>query len=125
MIYLIPLPFLIELIGDWYLIKKGKKDIPLWVRIAMIAIVSHTIRFEGGDLQVIILVKHALLATAPFAFFDNILAWMRGKRGLDYQGQSKWYDRVFIAWLTKKLTPKGVLIARGVLCLVLVILGLT
>lgn len=119
MIYLIPLPFLIELIGDWYLIKKGKKDIPLWVRIAMIAIVSHTIRFEGGELQVIILVKHALLATAPFAFFDNLLAWMRGKRGLDYEGKTKAWDK-FLA----RFNPHFLLLIRGLVAAGLVAFGL-
>ena len=116
------IPFLIEVVGDAYLIKEGKKDLPLSLRILMVAAVG--VQQIGLD-AVLISVPDMALATAPFCFFDNILAWLRGKRGLDYQGQTKWYDRVLMKAINKKLNPRVVLLLRGVGAAGLLYFGLT
>lgn len=116
MIYLIPLPFLIELFGDWILIGKGRKDIPLWARAVMIVAVSleslalSTTAFNNHDIA---------LACAPFCFFDNVLAWLRGKRGLDYEGKTKAWDK-FLA----RFNPRFLVIVRGIICASLITFGL-
>jgi len=109
------LPFLIELFGDWWLIRKGKKDIPLWVRVVLVALVSLV---SVGSLITFSLSK-ILLASAPFALFDPALSWLRGKRGLDYVGQTKWWDK-FVG----KFNPRFVLWVRIILFVLTVTLGL-
>ena len=113
---MLTLPFIIELIADWWLIRNGKKDLPLWLRIFMIAGVG----IESVTLSSVALdVPGMALAVAPFAFFDNILAWMRGKRGLDYHGKTKAYDR-FI----NRFNPRFLLVIRGLVFVGLVTFGL-
>lgn len=116
MIYTKPIPFIVELIGDWWLIRKGKKDLPLWLRIFMIAGVG----IESVSMSSVALdVPDMAIAVAPFAFFDNILSWMRGKRGLDYEGKTKGWDK-FLA----RFNPRFLLFIRGLVFAGLVAFGL-
>jgi len=127
------IPFLIEVVGDALLIRKGKKDISFTWRCVMVAVASiWAARSEflaflvtvdvGVGLEVL---KSVALTSTPFFFFDNVLAWARGKRGLDYQGQTKWYDRVLMKAINKKLNPRVVLLLRGVGAAGLLYFGLT
>lgn len=110
------IPFVVELIADWWLIRKGRKDLPLWLRIFMIAGVG----VESVSLSSVALdVPDMALAVAPFAFFDNLLAWMRGKRGLDYEGKTKAWDK-FLA----RFNPHFLLVIRGLVAAGLVAFGL-
>jgi|SRR5690606_374928 hypothetical protein len=110
------IPFLIEVVGDAYLIKEGKKDLPLSLRILMVAAVG--VQQIGLD-AVLISVPDMALATAPFCFFDNILAWLRGKRGLDYEGKTKGWDKILA-----KFNPHFLMVVRGLVCAGLVAFGL-
>lgn len=81
---LAPLPFLIELIGDYLLIKADQKDIHfLWRVVLLVAL------WLVADLGV------CLLATALFCFFDPALNLLRGKKWY-YQSTTngKLWDRV-------------------------------
>lgn len=68
-------PFIIELIADWQLIKAGKKDIPLWLRVVLIGLCS-TETFWVLTIPV----SNLCLAWAPFCLFDPLLNKLRGKK---------------------------------------------
>lgn len=106
--WLLVLPFLIELFGDDYLIKKEKKDISIWVRIFMILVICLPI--PGNPL------KPLIIATLPYVFFDPAINLLRGKKLL-YSGKTKKYDLflgMFNPWL--------VLLARVVCFIVLLVI---
>lgn len=94
------IPFAVESIGDNYLIRKGKKDIPLSVRVGLVIACSIVdISWQGFTVSF----AEVALCTAPFAWFDPVLNKLRGKR-LDYQGQTKdwdvkWLSRIHRDWL--------------------------
>lgn len=94
MIHLTPLPFLIESIGDNYLIRKGKKDIPLSVRVGLV-IACSIVDIDSHGFTVSF--AEVALCTSLFAWFDPLLSWLRGKRGRDYVGKTKFYDQ----WLSR------------------------
>ena len=117
MIYaLLQLPFLTILLGDYFLIKAGKKDIQWYWQCAI------------GAAFVLILTDHRdeiLPATAvaimPFCFFDLALNGLR-RKPWHYQGENqKPWDRA-IKWLTGRggLSHELVLIGR-VICFGLLI----
>lgn len=108
MILILILPLIVELFGDYYLISKGKKDIPSWFRVVMILFVGLVV---PGNL-----IKHIILSTIPFAFFDPLLNILRGKPIL-YSGKTKMYD-LFLA----KFNPWLVLVGRVVFVVVLLVL---
>lgn len=97
-------PFLLELFTDWQLIKAGRKDLPLWLRVVLIGVCS-TETFWVLTIPV----SNLCLACAPFFFFDNLLAWLRKKRGFDYQGQTKNYDK----WISR-FNPYALMVLRCV-----------
>jgi hypothetical protein len=96
------LPFILELFADYLLIRGKRKDLALWLRVILIGLCSTetlwTLTIPPSNL---------CLAVAPFFFFDNLLAWMRGKRGFDYEGKTKAYDK----WLTR-FNPYALMVLR-------------
>jgi len=120
MTYLVLLiPFIIEVIADPLLIKAGKKDLPLWLRIVLVFICSSYWYFEPwyqpefeGSFQ-----RMALCASL-FMFFDPALNKLRGKPW-DYTGKTKDYD----VW-TGRINPWALLAARVIGFVVLLIYGL-
>lgn len=117
--YFLPVsPFLTEIITDYVMIHiKGKADwFNLWHRIGMIIGVVLILILLGFNTWQDI-VKALALASLPYCFFDPILSWLRKKRGLDYQGQTKNWDK----WYTR-YNPYAVMTAR-IIC-ACVLLGL-
>lgn len=115
--YLLPLStFQFELAVDWIWIYLKKKPdwFKLWHRALMItaSIVLVIVLSSGITWQEI--AKALILACWPYCFFDNLLAWMRKKRGLDYKGQTKDWDK----WYTN-FNPYAVMTVRILVALVL------
>jgi hypothetical protein len=73
---MIPLiPFIFELLLDFFLIKWNKKDLPLWLRVILIGLCS------TETLWVLTIPPSNLcLAVAPFVWFDIALNKLRKKR---------------------------------------------
>ncbi len=107
-IAILSLPFIIELFGDYYLISKGKKDIPSWFRVIMVLFVGLVV---PGNL-----LNNLIISTIPYAFFDPLLNVLRGKPVL-YSGKTKMYD-LFLA----KFNPWLVLVGRVVSVVVLLVI---
>ena len=84
---ILTLPFLIELFGDWWLIKHGRKDIPSWARAVMMAVA--VIVLSGSLTEYL---KSSIIALLPYCFFDPTLNLLRGLNIL-YEGKTKAYDR--------------------------------
>jgi hypothetical protein len=99
----IPLiPFTLELFADYFLIRGQRKDLALWLRVILIGLCS------TETLWVLTIPPSNLcLAVAPFFFFDNLLAWMRAKRGFDYEGKTKAYDK----WVAR-FNPYALMVFR-------------
>ena len=104
-------PFLIELFGDWWLIKHGRKDIPSWARVIMMAVA--VIALSGSFTEYL---KASIIALLPYCFFDPALNLLRGLNIL-YQGKTKAYDR-FLA----KFDVGAVFLARIALFYALIII---
>ena len=105
---LLPITFLFELYADRWLIYKGKKDVHILWRVAMVAAVSletlswQKITFNMGFLA---------LASAPFMLFDPALNVLRfGWKKWDYSGKTKNYDLKL-----SKINPVALLVGRIVL----------
>ena len=107
------LPFLFELIADWQLIKRGKRDLHWGWRPFMflptaidysVSTWSH-VEFSTGAL---------LLCVAPFFFFDIVLNKLLGK-SWDYLNNTKFWDRNLL-----RLNPVFLLVLRftaaGLIC---------
>lgn len=79
-----PLPFLFELVGDYLLIRAGRKDIPFAWRVVLLV-----------ALWLVAGLGVCLLATALFCFFDPALNKLRGKKWY-YQSTTngKLWDRL-------------------------------
>ncbi len=119
--HLIPLiPFIAELTLDhWYIVRLKKQDIfDLGHRTLAVITCALLVVFFGNEAILFykwkIMLRSLILGTIPFMYFDNILAWLRGKRGLDYQGKSKKYD----LWLAR-VNPYSLLIVRTVIAALL------
>lgn len=115
MIALLFLPFIIELFGDAYLIKKGKKDISaLWRAIGTTLFCIMALLLSPNESFIIRFIKNAIIALLPYCFFDPALNILR-KKGLCYNGKTKAYDRFlseFPCWfiLIARFTAYGALI---------------
>lgn len=105
---LLPVPFLFELYADRWLIHKGKKDIHILWRVAMVAAVSiETLSWQ----QVTFNMGFLALAVAPFMLFDPALNVLR-------YGWRKWYKPAVTKNWDKRLSsinPVALLVARFVL----------
>ena len=101
------LPFLIELFGDAWLIKRGRKDISSLVRALMIIVIAFGYNDWHGY------TKALIIALMPYCFFDPALNLLR-KKGLCYNGKTKAYDKFlseFPCWFLfiARVTALGVL----------------
>ena len=84
-------PFLIELFGDWMLIKNGNKDIHWGWRVIMIAASGIKI-IEHGFMQIDL--HQIALSVSLFCFFDPALNVLRfGFKRWSYRGETKWWDK--------------------------------
>lgn len=115
--HLIPLlPFFFEIILDyWYIVRLKKQDIfDIGHRTLAVITCALLVVFMGNEAILVykwkILLRGLILGTIPFMYFDNILAWLRGKRGLDYAGKTKPFD----LWLAR-FNPYTLLIIRTVI----------
>ena len=83
------IPFTIELILDFILINKGKKDLHWGWRIPMILLVSIS-SIVTPDVSISL--ESLILCLLPYCFFDIILNKLRGKPW-DYLNNTKFWDR--------------------------------
>lgn len=104
-------PFIIELFGDYWLIKKGKRDISIWWRTIMVVVFSALCLGVPGDY-----LKNVIVALMPYTFFDPCLNLLRGKK-LTYSGKTKEYD-LFLSMFP----PWVVLVGRLVFVVVLLVI---
>lgn len=111
------LPFAVEIIWDYLLIKSGKPDvIRLKHRTAMIAGSVLVYAILQADMTFIKLDKALIVAVLPFVFFDPILNILRGKNW-GAPASSKGWDR----WLSKYDSEK-VMYARILVAVCLIVL---
>ena len=87
------IPWAIELVADALLIKRGKRDLSVGIRILMIALVSLDFSGELVMIGPSFDIKQIVLSVSWFAFFDPVLNLLRGLK-VDYNGQTKWYDKM-------------------------------
>ena len=106
---ILTLPFLIELFGDWWLIKHGRKDIPSWARAIMMAIA--VIALSGSLTEYL---KSSIIALLPYCFFDPTLNLLRCLMLL-YEGKTKQYDK-----LLAQFDSAAILVGRVVLFVILI-----
>jgi len=107
------IPFLIELLGDAWLISKKKKDIHWTVRCCLIVVVC--LVYGWGDVGQT--VRGLVLSVAPFCFFDVLLNVLR-KKNWYYLGTKKWDT------FLKKFNPWFLLVVRMILFIGCLIIGL-
>jgi hypothetical protein len=101
MIFLTQLPFLIELFGDWQLIKNGKPDIHWGTRLIMILLVSiDYTQLSWG--QIVVIPSQFVACLILYPFFDNFLNKLMGW-DWRYLGNTKGWDMRL-----KKLHPQAV-----------------
>jgi hypothetical protein len=109
------LPFIIELFGDYWLIKKGKRDLSAISRVVLISIVCWAVSY-GFPGSTIIPIKYLIIAVLPYSVFDPCLNLLRGKKLL-YSGKTKEYD-LFLSMFP----PWVVLVGRLVFVVVLLVI---
>jgi hypothetical protein len=109
------LPFIIELFGDYWLIKKGKRDLSAISRVVLISIACWVVSY-GFPGSPIIPIKYLIIAVLPYSVFDPCLNLLRGKKLL-YSGKTKGYD-LFLAMFP----PWVVLVGRLVFVVVLLVI---
>lgn len=111
-------PFLFELYADRWLIHKGKKDVPSWVRAVLIVLFSFDYRIEDWIIYCSFHsdenMRWVALSIAPFMFFDYALNKLRGKRW-DYSGKTKAYDRELAKYNPVALLVGRIILAAGLL----------
>lgn len=90
------IPFVIEVIGDAFLIRRGNKDIHWTVRVLLIVIVS-LVYGDGDCMQVL---RGFILACIPFPLFDPLLNVVRfgSFKKWNYIGRTKQWDKIFQHW---------------------------
>ena len=110
---ILTLPFLIELFGDWWLIKHGRKDIPTWFRAVMTAVFI-AVAGMVGHASIIGYLKSSIIALLPYCFFDPALNLLRGLMLL-YEGKTKKYDKILA-----KFDSGAILVGRVVLFVILI-----
>lgn len=113
--YFLPIsPFAFELVSDYVMIvvKKKKDWFRGWHRVGMILAVA-LIYIVTGDRTWQDVVKFFALSFIPYCFFDPILAWLRKKRGLDYKGQTKNWDKWYTRFNPYFVMTVRVLVAIG------------
>lgn len=111
------IPFLIELTWDYLLIKSGKPDvIRLKHRAAMVigVVLIYAILFADSFRDVD---KALIVAVWPYSFFDPLLAWLRKKRGFDYKGKTKNWDKWYNRFNPYFVMTVRILVAVGLIVL--------
>lgn len=95
------LPILIELIGDWQLIKNGRKDIPWGTRLIMMLIVS--VDYTDISWQYVAVVPSRFVACwILYPFFDIFLNKIMGWKW-SFMGTTKSWDNTLRRWSPYKL----------------------
>lgn len=113
------LPFFIEIVWDYLLIKSGKPDVVRFKhRAGMIAGVILIYAVIESERTFIHIDKALIVAVLPFVFFDLILNWFRGLKWY-YLSESngKWWDE-----LLHKVNPYALLSARILVAVCLIVL---
>ena len=115
------LPFFIELIWDYLLIKSGKPDvISLKHRAAMIAGSVLVYAILQTDMTFIKLDKALIVAVLPYCFFDPLLNILRGKNW-GAPASSKGWDRWLSKYDAEKVMYARILVAVGLIVLYFVL----